>query len=137
MAIPRIASRERLGSRAARATLLLLLPSIALGAGCTDASTGLDEDTYVEVVARLTWSRIRFMDTPRDDSLRAAVLQEFGVGGQELLDFAERHGEDVEKMERIWEAVRLRIEVLDGAPIPESADSLRRLDSLDDGARER
>ncbi len=114
------------------ATLSLFI-ACASGAACNGTTTALSEDQYVEVVARLTWSRVQFEGTPQDDSLRAAVLEEFGVTGAELLEFADRHGAEVDRMERIWEAVRLRVEALDGTRDSDGRDGMLRLDSLADG----
>lgn len=89
---------------------------------CTETTTGIDEQTYVEVMSRLTWSRARFLDSPQDDSIRAEVLAEHGITGQDLLDFADRYGEDVTRMDRLWESIRLRVAELDQEPDPNAND---------------
>ena len=113
---------------------LSLLMALTTASACGDSTTGLSDDEYIEIVARLTWSRVQYVDTARDDSLRAAVLDEFGVTGAELIEFADVHGPDVNRMERIWEAVRLRVEELDGLRPTDGREGMLRLDSLEDGS---
>ena len=131
MALPHLAPIERLraGVGGRRLTgLVALIAAGVFGAACADRPTVLAEETYIDVMAQLAWSRVRYMDTPADDSIRAAVLEEYGLSGDDLLDFADRHGRDVERMDRIWEAIRVRVGVLDGAPIPENQDQDGALD---------
>ncbi|MDE2663972.1 MAG: hypothetical protein OXI39_13325 [Gemmatimonadota bacterium] len=87
---------------------------------CGGSGGGLDDDTYVQVMARLSWARARYADTAEGDSVRAAALDEHGVTGQQLEDFVARLGDDPGRMQRLWEAIRLEVEVLDGVPRPES-----------------
>jgi len=115
--------------------LVALALAIVLGSAsaCGASQTGLTDEEYTEIMARLTWARVQYVDTAQDDSLRAAVLDEFAVTGAELVGFAERHGSDVERMERIWEAIRARVETLDGAPQMDRREGMLRIDSLEDG----
>ncbi len=116
MAIPHFAPLERLKVAGRFAAIVALMAGTVFTAACSDDSTGLQEETYIDVMALLTWSRFRYADTPADDSVRAAVLDDYGLTGDELLDFAERHGGDVERMDRIWEAIRVRVEDLSDPP---------------------
>lgn len=123
MALPHLAPIERLraGVGGRRLSGLVALIAAAMSAAaCTGRPAELDEQTYIEVMAQLTWSRSRYMDTPADDSIRAAVLEEYGLSGDALMDFADRHGDEVVRMDRIWEEIRARVAVLDGAPTPEN-----------------
>ena len=108
---------------------VLLVAGLAV-VGCGGSSVTLDGDTYVQVMARLSWARAKYADTVEGDSVRAAVLDEHGVTGQQLEEFAAGLGDDPGRMHRLWEAIRLEVEVLDGVSQPESAlempDSERR-----------
>lgn len=98
----------------------ILLVAGLVAVGCGGSGGGLDEDTYVQVMARLTWARAKYADTAEGDSVRAATLDEHGVTGQQLEEFTTRFGDDPGRMHRLWEAIRLEVEVLDGVPRPES-----------------
>ena len=89
-------------------------------AACESAPAGLAEETYVEVMAHLTWTRLSFVNQDDADSARSAILERYGVSGPELLHFAERHGRDVERMADIWERIRHAVDSLDAVPEPES-----------------
>ena len=98
---------------------ILLVAGLA-AVGCGGSGGGLDDDTYVQVMARLSWARARYADTAEGDSVRAAALEAHGVTGQQLEEFVTRLGDDPGRMHRLWEAIRLEVEVLDGVPRPES-----------------
>lgn len=99
---------------------ILLAAAGLMAIGCGGSGGGLDEDTYVQVMARLSWARAKYADTAEGDSVRAAALNEHGVTGQQLEEFTARFGDDPRRMHRLWEAIRLEAEVLDGVPQPES-----------------
>ncbi|MXW56158.1 MAG: hypothetical protein F4Z33_05850 [Gemmatimonadales bacterium] len=88
--------------------------------GCGGSGGDLDDDTYVQVMARLSWARAKYADTTEGDSVRAAALDEHGVTGQQLEEFVARLGDDPGRMHRLWEAIRLEVDVLDGVSRPES-----------------
>ncbi|WP_419948528.1 hypothetical protein [Candidatus Palauibacter sp.] len=121
MALPRIDPLVRLitGRGTGRAMLALLAASVVWG-GCGDPAGGLDDDTYVAVMARLNYARERYANTVEDDSARASVLDEFGVSGEQIESFTERHGRDPQRMARLWERIRREVDILHGVPPPES-----------------
>ena len=98
----------------------ILLVAGLVAAGCGGSGGGLDDDTYIQVMARLSWARAKYADTAEGDSVRAAALDEHGVTGQQLEEFVTRLGDDPGRMHRLWEAIRVEVEVLDGIPRPES-----------------
>lgn len=98
----------------------ILLVAGLMAVGCGGSGGGLDEDTYVQVMARLSWARAKYADTAEGDSVRAATLEAHGVTGQQLEEFTARFGDDPRRMHRLWEAIRLEVEVLDGVPRPGS-----------------
>ena len=121
MALPRIRSLVRLiPGRGGGPTNLALLAAGVLAGGCGEPAGGLNDDTYVEVMARLNYARERYANTAEDDSARAAVLHEFGVSGEQITAFAERHGGDPQRMSRLWERIRREVEALHGIEPPES-----------------
>jgi len=117
-----------IGFRAPLASAVLL--TAGLVAGCSGETTGLNEDTYVEVMARLSLSRTRSLGTPTDDSTRAAVLEEFGLTGRDLEDFAERYGDDLTRMARLWDLIRVRVDSLDHTVDTSQHGGLLRVDTL-------
>lgn len=100
--------------------MLALLAASVLWAGCGERAGGLDDDTYVALMARLNYARERYANTAEDDSARAAVLDEFGVSGDQIEAFTERHGRDPQRMARLWERIRRDVDALHGVPPPES-----------------
>jgi hypothetical protein len=98
----------------------MLLVAGFMAVGCGEPGGGLDEDTYVQVMATLSWARAKYADTAEGDSVRAATLAEHGVTGQQLEEFTARFGDEPGRMHRLWEAIRLEVDVLDGVPRPES-----------------
>jgi len=115
--------RPRLVSRS------LLIAGLTIG--CSDVSGGLDEETYVDVMARLSISRSHNVGTLADDSARASILAQFGLTGQELLDFAERFGDDVTRMDRLWDQIRDRVDSLEQTPLHTGGEGLLRGDTVD------
>jgi len=110
--------RHRRGGGVIKTPILLVAGLAAIG--CGGSGGGLDEDTYVQVMARLSWARAKYADTAEGDSVRAAALDEHGVTGQQLEAFVAGLGDDPGRMHRLWEAIRLEVEVLEGVPRPES-----------------
>lgn len=98
----------------------ILLVAGLMAVGCGGSGGELDEDTYVQIMARLSWARAKYADTAEGDSVRAATLEGHGVTGQQLEEFTARFGGDPRRMHRLWEAIRLEVEVLDGVPRPGS-----------------
>lgn len=115
---------ERFWSLATVLTLITIVNS------CSKPDMVIDENRYIEIMAHLTTTHLRFMDSPQSDSAQASVLKKFEITGDELLEFAEVHGGDLVMMDRIWEAIRLRVAVLENAPVPGSGQAMLRLDSL-------
>ncbi len=98
----------------------ILLVAGLMAVGCGGSGGELDENTYVQVMARLSWARAKYADTAEGDSVRAATLEAHGVTGQQLEEFTARFGDDPRRMHRLWETIRLEVEVLDGVPRPGS-----------------
>lgn len=121
MALPRIRSLARLiPGRGIGPGGLALLAAGVVAVGCGESAGGIDDDTYVEVMARLNYARERYANTAEDDSARVAVLHEFGVSGEQIAAFTERYGDDPQRMSRLWERIRREVEALHGIEPPAS-----------------
>lgn len=122
VAVPGRVARRGLTLRALASFAPLFVA--ATGAGCDREPAGLDPDVYVEAVARLTYADILLFDEERLDSARVAILDDLGTNAGELVAFAERHGDDIAYMNRIWTRIREQVDSLEGGP-PDSlpADS--------------
>jgi len=103
---------------------------VTVVSSCGKPDMVIEEDRYIEIMTHLTATHLRFMDMPQSDSAQASVLKNFEISGDELLEFAEVHGGDLIMMDRIWEAIRLQVAVLENAPVPGSGRVMLRLDSL-------
>ncbi len=91
-----------------------MLASAACGGG---TAATLDDETYIQVMAKLTHIRSAYEDTARSALARAAVLEEFGVSGAQLLDFAREHGSDPWRMEELWIVIHEEVRRLDSASL--------------------
>ncbi len=83
----------------------------------------LPERTYVDVMARLNAAHSALFRDIQKDSARTAILAEFGVSEEDLLEFARVHGEDVPRMRRLWQAIRYEVDLLEGVAQVESPDA--------------
>lgn len=104
------AARPSPGGGAAMLSLALLVSACG---GETPPATEVPDSVYVEVVARLMLVDSAFGTAPGlpagdapVDSLRARILEEWGVRGDELVEFARTRGAEPEQMQAIWRRVR-------------------------------
>ncbi len=81
--------------------------------GCGAPVGPIGDDAYVEIMSRLAHVHAQFIDPTRADSARRAVLAEAGIAPQDLVGFAEMFGGDPEKMLRLHERIRARVDSLD------------------------
>lgn len=105
---------------------IAVLVAAAFGSACDREPAGLDPEVYVEAIARLTFADIMLFEEARLDSARVAIVSELGTSAEELVAFAERHGDDIAYMHEIWTRIRQRVDSLEQIP-PDSvpADSGR------------
>lgn len=90
-------------------------------AGCSEPTGPIGDLVYVEIMARLSYAEARYLVPERADSARSAVLEESGLTAQDLFDYVERHGADVDKMFAIQERIRARVdslEVIEAGELP-------------------
>ena len=97
----------------------LWLVALTVGASCggDGAAPVADEQTisqeaFIEayIALRVVGLRAPQQLIPPEDRLR--VLSEQGVTEEELLEFVEVHGQDVERMQDIWNEVERRLDEL-------------------------
>lgn len=101
-----------------------MLALLLLGAcgGEERPATRVPDSIYVEVMARLVLVDSAFgasgavpSGAPAADSLRARILERWGVAGEDLLAYARTRGEDPEQMQAIWGRIRDLSDSLDTA----------------------
>lgn len=100
------------------ALLVVLLP---LAAACDDASQPaelIDRETFVETYVGLRIAALAQPEGELPEARRDSVLEAHGVTGEELLAFAEAHGDDVATMNEIWAEVQARLDSIPPADDP-------------------
>jgi len=100
------------------ASLALLL--VAFAAGCGEPeTTALDRETFVRAYVDIRAAALQTEDAEPTERQREDVLARYGVSAEDMVEFVEYHGEDVEYMRELWSEIEVRLEV----------DSLPRADS--------
>lgn len=114
---------------------LLLLAGLLVVPGCGEGGAepreeGIDRETFVATYVDLRRAAIRDGPDPITPEARDRVLERHGVSSEELLEFVEIHGRDLEYMEAVWDTV----EAILGQEPPEDslpvAEELPLSDSL-------
>jgi len=101
--------------RILQATLLCLILLPALLSGC-DAQRGdgeaptLDRERFVTVYVELRVAALRRDSPGLSDEEREEILRRYGVTEEQLMEFAERNGEEVSYMRDIWDEVESRLD---------------------------
>jgi nucleotide-binding universal stress UspA family protein len=105
--------------RAAR--LLGLLALLAAGCGKTTPATEAERpaallpEQFVEVYVDLRRAAHQAETPEQFDALKREVLRRHGLTAQALLDFANAHGADLDKMSALWDTIRDRLSAADSA----------------------
>ena len=92
---------------------MLVLCFAGASLACREPEGPIDEETYVHVMARLSYAQARFLDVASIDSARRAILEETGIDPVDLLAFAELHGADTGRMTVLHDRIRLAVDSLD------------------------
>jgi hypothetical protein len=109
---PRRASRSHGGRRFRVATAFMAGACLA---GCHGSASGpdadtIDSETFISSYVDLRAATVS-LDTPGAlDSARTAILARHGVTQQDLLTFADVHGEDATFMRAVWDEVERRLD---------------------------
>ena len=98
-------------------TSAALAAAVALSSGCGSEPTAeaMPRETFIEAYVALRKAALDTDSAKLAAPDREAILDRLGVTEEELLEFAEVHGRDVEYMRDVWNEVELR---LDQAPSP-------------------
>lgn len=95
------------------AALLLWIPAAGCGQGGeapeTAAPGTVERELFVAAYVDLREAAL-LHGGELPDSLRAAVLARHGVTGDDLLRFAEVHGDEVRYMDEVWSEIEARLE---------------------------
>ncbi len=83
--------------------------------GCDDGvpssrdGTTIPRETFVEAMVDLREAAIRSGGEAPSAAERERILQEHGIGAEDLRTFVEIHGENVPLMNEVWSAVERRL----------------------------
>ena len=88
--------------------------SLTLCWSCGGGATDVPEDTagreaFIGAYLDLRTADLNSETTEFGDEVRDSILAAYGVTGQDLLDFIDTHGEDVEFMHDLWAEVEVRL----------------------------
>lgn len=90
----------------------LVLALAGLGSGCEEAPvTRVDRETFVQAYVEIRAAALEMEDTQPTEGMRQEILSRYGVTAQDLVDFVEVHGEDVQYMRDLWDEIEVRLEV--------------------------
>ena len=104
-----------------------LLAATICSASCADGSPsaadggGLDREAFIATYVDLRAAAVRAEGGAVSDAERAAILGRHDVTEEQLMAFAERHGQDVNLMRGVWDEVEARMDaqrVLPGDDTP-------------------
>jgi len=109
-----------LAARLRGPVLALALLAGACGGGAPGPAEegGLDRETFIAAYVDLRTGAIRSEGRQLGDADRTSILSRHGVTEDQLMAFAELHGDDVEFMRGVWDEVEARLDavrVLPGA----------------------
>ena len=108
--------RQRRSLRAGVRTCLASV-AVVLAAGCgTAPEEVMTWQQFVDVYVGLRTAELRAADAVITEAKRDSVLAAHGVAEEDLLDFAERYGDNVTFMEGVWSAVENRMVELSSRP---------------------
>lgn len=90
--------------------ILLLLAGLVVVPACEDGGAeprdqGIEREVFVATYVDLRRAALRNGPEPITPEARARVLERHGVTSEELLEFVEIHGRDLEYMEAVWDTV--------------------------------
>ncbi|MDX1395821.1 MAG: hypothetical protein R3195_15670 [Gemmatimonadota bacterium] len=95
-----------------RLAALLAIPLSGLTVACGEPTGPIADEVYVEAMTRLSYAHTKFPDRPRRDSARIAVFDDLRITPDDLVAFVERWGDDPQRMFRLSELIRVRVDSL-------------------------
>ncbi len=95
-----------MGSRSIIASIVAITLSWSCGAGTTDVAEGtVGREVFIAVYVDLRATALSLGPTDTGLDVRDSILTAYGVTGEELLEFVDSHGEEVEFMSEIWSEI--------------------------------
>jgi len=94
--------------------LLLTLTTFLLACGGTGNAPPeglIDRSAFIDAYVDLRVSALNEESGEISDAGRAEVLQKHSLQEEDLLDFAEGHGRDLDFMRDVWNEIELRLDV--------------------------
>jgi hypothetical protein len=102
--------------------LVGILSATLLSCGAGAETTGMTSDSFIEVMVELRRTANQAAgDTIAFVARREQILLEAGITEEQLREYVEAHGRDVEHMARIWEAINTRLADLEEQPLDAEA----------------
>ena len=99
------------------AGLAVVIASLALAASCApDQPAPISREAFVETYVALRAAEMRSPGAVIPDEARDSVLAAMEVSEEDLVAFAETHGDDVAFMEALWSEVQNRMVELSSRP---------------------
>ena len=94
--------------------IIVSMVAMALCPSCSGGTTGVPEDTagreaFIGAYLGLRIAALSSESTDLEDEIRDSILAAYSVTDQDLLDFVDMHGEDVEFMRDLWTEVETRL----------------------------
>jgi len=92
---------------------VFLLPALLVGCDLGEGvgeEPALDRERFVTVYVELRVAALRRDSQGLTDEERDEILRRYDVTEEMLMDFAERHGEEVSYMRDIWDEVESRLD---------------------------
>jgi hypothetical protein len=94
----------------AATALLLALASCSSDTAEPADGEVIDRETFIATYVDLRRAAIRSPDFRLTPEARNEILSRHGVGAQDLIEFAEANGRDLELMNEVWTEVEARIQ---------------------------
>jgi hypothetical protein len=98
-----------------RPRIIVFMASMTLcwscGGGATDVPEGTtaEREAFIGAYLDLRTAALNSETTEFGDEVRDRILAAYDVTGQDLLDFIDTHGEDVEFMHDLWAELEMRL----------------------------
>ncbi len=102
---------------AAAKGIFVVTASLAVAVSCAPAEPApIGREAFVETYVALRAAELRSAGAVIPDEARDSVLAETGVSEEDLVAFAEAHGDDPAFMEAVWREVQNRLTELSSRP---------------------
>ena len=122
--------------------MVVSILTLTLCSSCSGGTTDVPEDTagreaFIGAYLDLRIAALSTGSTELGDEVRDSILSVYDVTDQDLLDFIDKHGEDVEFMRDLWTEVEARLtqrlEQIARDEVREGTDGTDRIEGADAG----